>query len=411
MDLLFHLSLLVVMFFLAAFFAAAETAIFSLNKIEKKRLQEAHPRISRWIMGHLQHPRQTLSTLVICTMLAHILATTLVTMIAYELFGPKGISFFLVFFTIALIFLAEIIPKTAAVGKNEAVAMASALPLQGFVYLTMPFRWLIRLASDKILSLLIPDRKESSESFSEQEIKTLVKIGEEEGVLDSHERYMLQKLLELGARPVKDIMTPRTDLVGINAEDTRQEHIRLIQQHHFSHFPVYQESLDHLLGVISVQDYMIYPEKPVGELIRQPLFVPEVKKINDLLAQFREKNENFAVCVDEYGGTAGIVTLEDILEEIFGEFYDEYAQVEHPIRAIGHHEYWVEAKLPLTDFNEFFSLHLKAQDASTLGGYLLEQWGELPEKGRAFQIPECEFVIHDVIRHRRIKTVLVRPQS
>lgn len=244
--------------------------------------------------------------------------------------------------------------------------------------------------------------------MSQDEIKTLVKIGEEEGVLDSQERYMLQKLLELGERPSKSIMTPRIDVVALNVDDPREKNLDLIQKHHFTHFPVYQKSIDDLIGVVSVQEYVLHADKPFQDMIRQPLYVPDAKRIDDLLAEFRQKEQGFAVCLDEYGGTAGIVTLEDILEEIFGEFYDEYAQVENPIRPHGHHEYIVEAKLPLADFNEFFSFDFRAKDAATVGGFILEKIGELPEKGRTLNFTECDFVIHDVIRHRRIRSVIVR---
>ncbi len=256
---------------------------------------------------------------------------------------------------------------------------------------------------------MLPEIKEHPEQISQEEIKTLVTIGEEEGILDSQERYMLQKLLELGERPAKDIMTPRIELAALSMEDSKEKHIEMIQKYHFTHFPIYQKTMDNILGVISVQEYLLNAQAPLINLIRQPLYIPEVKRIDNLLEEFRNKNQNFAICLDEYGGTAGIVTLEDILEEIFGEFYDEYAKVEHPVRSIGHNEYIVEAKISLADFNEYFSFHLKSEDASTLGGFLLEKLGELPEKGRTFKIPECEFVIHDVIRHRKIRSVIVRP--
>lgn len=399
---------LVLIFVFSAFFSAIETAIFSLTKIDKKRLAQNPSFWAKKVLYHLEHPRQTLSTILICNVFVQILGTALVTLIAYHLFGPSSLSFVLALFTVALILFGEIIPKTLAVRKNDEFAVWGSWPLQFFVYLVFPFRWLTRVLSDWILKRLLPETKENTENISAGEIKALVKIGEEEGVLDSQERYMLQKVLDLGERSVKTILTPRIEVAALNLDDPRSKHIEMIHKHHFTHFPIYQKNIDNLLGVISVQEYMLHPQAALGSLIRQPLYVPEVKRIDDLLKEFRAKNQNFAICVDEYGGTAGIVTLEDILEEIFGEFYDEYATVEHPVRSIGHNEYVVEAKMPLADFNEYFSFHLKSE-ASTLGGFLLEKMGELPEKGHTVKIEECEFLIHDVIRHRKIKSVLVRP--
>lgn len=400
---------LVGMFAASAFFSAVETAIFSLTKLDKKRIAQSPSFLSKLVLYHLEHPRQTLATILIGNLVVQTVSASLVTSMAYHAFGPGSLTLVLIVFTALMIFFGEILPKTVAVRKNEALARWTALPLRVCVTLFAPFRWLVRKASDWILARLVPESKEHSEHISEEEIRTLVKIGEEEGVLDSQERYMLQKLLELGERPVKDIMTPRIEVAALNLEDSKDKHEEMIRKHHFSHFPVYQKNVDNLMGVISVQEYMLNRQAAVQNLIREPLYIPEVKRIDNLLAEFRAKNQNFAVCLDEYGGTAGIVTLEDILEEIFGEFYDEYAKVEHPVRSIGHNEFIVEAKMPLSDFNEYFSITLKSEDASTVGGFILEKIGELPEKGRVVKVPDCEFVIHEVIRHKKIRSVIVRP--
>jgi putative hemolysin len=412
MQVLLNLLILGLLLFLSAFFAAAETAIFSLSKMEKRRLQEKHPRLGKMVLYHLEHPKRTLVTILIGNLVVNTLAASVFTLIVLEFLHPKYLSFLLALFTFVLIVAAEIMPKTFAVHQNEFTALVTSVPLQGFALLLAPFRMLVIRINNAALSFLIPDHKEHSDlKMSEEELKTLVKIGEEEGVLDRQERKMLQKLLELGERPVKEIMTPRTNIAALDLEEPREKHIEMIQKYHFTHFPVYQNTVDNLLGVLAVQEYMLNPATPVQELIKQPLFIPEQKPIDDLLSDFRTKNHNFAVCVDEYGGTAGIVTLEDIFEEIFGEYYDEYTKVEHPIRALAQHEFLVEAKITLAQFNEHFSTHLEAEDATTLAGFILEKMGEVPEKGKVLQTPECEIRIQDVIRHRLIKSVIVKPAA
>lgn len=402
------LLVLAVLFLLSAFFSASETALFSLSKIEKRRVEQSHPYLSRWVKSHLEQPRRTLVTILIGNLVVNTLATSLVTLIVIESLGGQYLSFILVVFTVAVIFFAEITPKTFAVKRNETVALAAALPLRFFSILFYPVRKMVRLITDFILRILLHDHREHSDEISEDELKTLVKIGEEEGLLDRRERYMLQKLLELGERQVREIMTPRISLASLDMEDPREKQIEVMRKFHFMHLPVYQNSIDNVLGVISVQEFMLNLQAPLASFLKQPLFVPESKRIDDLLSEFRAKNQNFAVCVDEYGGTAGVVTLEDIFEEIFGEFYDEYAKVENPIRPLGHEEFLVEAKIPLTSFNEYFSAHLESEEASTLSGYLLEKLGEVPEKGRVLETPECEIRIQDVIRQRLIRTVIVR---
>jgi len=402
------LLILAVLFLLSAFFSASETALFSLSKIEKRRVEQSHPYLSRWVKSHLEFPRRTLVTILIGNLVANTLATALVTLIVLEHMGVRYLSLILVGFTMALIFFAEIMPKTFAVKQNETVSLAVALPLRVFSLLFYPLRRTVRLITDFILRIILHDHREHSDQISEDELKTLVKIGEEEGLLDRQERYMLQKLLELGERQVREIMTPRISLAALDMEDPREKQIETMQKFHFMQLPVYQNSVDNLLGVISVQEFMLNLQSPLSSFLKQPLFVPESKRIDDLLSEFRAKNQDFAVCVDEYGGTAGVVTLEDIFEEIFGEFYDEYAKVENPIRPLGHQEFLVEAKIPLASFNEYFSTHLESEEASTLSGYLLEKMGEVPEKGKVLETPECEIRIQDVIRQRLIRTVIVR---
>jgi CBS domain containing-hemolysin-like protein len=407
MELLLNSVFLLILFVASGFFSATETALFSLSKVEKRRLVEQRPHLARWVTHHLEHPRRTLVTILIGNLLVNTLSASMASLMALQYFGPKGLGIVMVIYTAVLILFCEIMPKVLAVRQNESTAAFFALPLQVFALLIFPFRRLTRLVTDWILSFLVPEKKEHPDLISEEELKTLVKIGEEEGVLDRQERRMIQKLFDLGERPVKAIMTPRIDVIALNGEDPPSKHMELMKRYHFSQLPVYVGSVDHILGVVSIQDYMLSATHDLRALIRQPLFVPETKRIDDLLEEFRRKSQSFAVCVDEFGGTAGIVTQEDILEEIFGEYYDEYAKVENPIRPYGHREFIVEAKIGLTDFNDFFSSQLKAAEATTLGGFILEKLGEVPEKGKTLVTPELEIRIHEVIR-QRIRSVFVK---
>lgn len=409
MSLLLSLALLVALFLLAGFFSGAETAIFSLSKIERRRLSESNPRLAKWVMKHIEHPRRALSTILIGNLVVNTLAAAFATLVAIETWGSDSLGIAMPVFTVLFIFFGEISPKMVAVTKNETIALFSAFALEIIAALLYPLRKIMRWITDMILSLLIREKIDQSDLMSEAELKALIKIGEEEGMLDREERYMIQKIFELGERPVKAIMTPRIDLAALNVDDPPEKQTEIIQKYHFTHMPVYKNSKDHILGVISVQDYVLSANRDITAVLKQPLFVPETKRIDDLLEEFRRKGQNFAVCVDEHGGTAGIVTQEDILEEIFGEFYDEYAKVENPIRSLGHGEFIVDAKISLADFNEYFSTHLKAGEASTLGGFILEKMGEVPEKGKYVRIPECDIRINNMIR-QRIHTVIVRPR-
>jgi putative hemolysin len=411
MNITWHLVILGVLFLLSFFFSASETALFSLSKLDRRKLKEQHPHFSKWIFELLQTPRKTLGTVLIGNLAVNSLATATVTLIVLKLFGEVRLSALMAAFTVFLIVFCEMFPKILSVRSRVKAALLVSLPLKFFAVLLAPFRVLMRFVTDRILSFLIHEKIEQSDMISEKELKVLVKIGEEEGVLGGQERHMIQKLLDLGERPVKDIMTPRTDLIGLDIEEPSEKHEELIRKYHFTRLPVFQGSLDHILGVVESQNYLLQEPRPdMKRVMREPLFVPESKRIDDLLETFKIKNERFAVCVDEFGGTAGVVTQEDILEEIFGEFYDEYANVENPIRRLGDDLYLVEGKVSLHEFNNFFSSHLVAEEAATLGGYLFEKMGVVPVKGAVLNTELFDFVIQDMVR-QRIHQVMVRRKS
>ncbi len=403
-----HLILVVALLCGSAFFSSSETALFSLSRIEKARLEKTNPKWFRWVMFHLKHPRQVLGAILIGNLFVNTLAASIVTLLAIQWLGHAWVGLVLAIFTCVLILLGEILPKVLAVRNNESIALLNSIPLAIFSVCVSPILKIIRWVSDGIVSKISRDKSGAAEGFSEEELQALVKIGEEEGILDREERRMIQKIFDFGERQVKEIMTPRVKVQGFDVEEPVATHLDLIREHHFTRFLVYQASLDNVLGFVGAQDYVLSDHQDLNLLMKQPLFIPETKRVDDLLAEFRTKKQDFAVCVDEFGGTAGIVTLEDILEEVFGEFYDEYSEVENPIRPFGFQEYLVEAKIPLKQINEELHLNLKSESASTLGGLILEKLGEVPEKGRRLELEGCEVRVLEVLRRRSIQTVVMK---
>lgn len=410
MNLEVNMIFLAILFVCSAFFSSSETALFSMTKFDKKRLNERHPHLAPWVLDHLNQPRRTLATILIGNLVANTLSTILVTLLILHFFGPLywGIGVFI--YTLCFIVLFEIVPKVFAVRYNVKIALLIAMPLRFFAALFFPLRKITRIISERILTVLVPDKKELSDHTSEEELKALVKISEEQGVLDKQESDMIEKLFELGDRPIREIMTARTDIIGLNIEDSEQDRMETMKKHHFSHLPVYQETPDHMLGILSVQNYLLDQSTDIKAHMKAPLFIPESKKIDEVLEMFKKGGATFAVCVDEHGGTAGIVTLEDILEEIFGDYYDEYAPSKNPIRSIGEGVYMVEAKISLVDFNEFFNSELESEEATTLGGLILEETGQVPVHGQLIRVSGLEFKINSVTR-QRIRSVTVRPMQ
>lgn len=404
----FHLSLLALLFLLAAFFAGTETALFSLTRIERRRLLDRHPHLGKFVNDLLIHPRRALVTLLIGNSVVHTAAAAITTLIALHFFSPKGVSVVIAGFTVALIFVGEIVPKIFAVRNNESVALITAPFLEVMAGVLFPLRRLVQWMSDRILALLVRGKKETSQLISAEELKVLVKIGEEEGILDREERRMIQKLFELGERPIRSIMTPRMDLAALRLGDPWEKHLEKMKSFHFSHFPVYQESLDQIAGVISTQEVILSGEKDLQKFIKSVVYVPELKRIDEVLRDFQKTGDRFAVSVDEFGGTAGVVTLEDILEEIFGEFYDEYAKPEQAIRELGGGEYLVDAKISLSEFNEFFHARLRSKETETLSGFVLEKMGRVPRKNDILELADFSFRIQDMARQRILKIVVRR---
>lgn len=404
-----HLGALTVLLFLSFFFSASESALFSLTRLERRRILERHPRRGKLVDDLLIHPRRALITILIGNNVVNIWASAIATLIALRFLGPRGVSLAIAVFAAVLIFVCDILPKVFAVRKNETVALAVAPFLEVVSYLLFPLRWVVRIFSDWILSFFLRGRKESSELISAQELKTLVKIGEEEGILNRKERRMIQKLFELGENPVRSIMTPRTDLAALDLDAPWEKKLETIRNFHFSHFPVYQGSVDQMVGFISTQEVVLSGEQSLHKFLKAPVYVPELKRIDELLRDFQKTGDRFAICVDEFGGTAGVVTLEDILEEIFGDFYDEYAKTESPVRELTGGEYLVDAKISLTQFNDFFHAQLHSKEAETLSGFLLEKMGRVPRKGDIFDLPRFGFRIHDMAKQRILK-VAVRPR-
>lgn len=404
------LLLIFVLIFLSIFFSAAETSFFSLHHMDRDFIKRNHPKLGKWVLAHIDAPRKTLTTLLVGNLIVNTWLTALVAFHSFELWGPQSTIWVTSIFGVLLIGFGEMIPKMVAMRFKIPVALISAIPVHFFTILFAPLRICMKWLTDQFFHLLARERSDTRNALSEDELKVLVSIGEEEGMLDSEERKRLHELFELGNRPVREIMTPRTDLVGLDVDEDSENHFQMIRKNHYSLMPVFQNSLDQVIGVVDAQTYLLASEPRIRQLMKKPVFIPETKKISDLLADFRRDREDFAVCVDEHGGTAGVVTLEDILEEIFGEFEDEYAKTKEPIRRLDDESFLVEGKISLDDLNEYFQSTIASESETTLAGYLMEQIGEIPSKGTRFENDAFEFQVQDMQR-QRIRTVIMRKKS
>lgn len=398
---------LAILMVFSAFFSSSETALFSLSKMDCDFIKRNHPHLGKWALLQLETPRKTLTSILVGNLTANTWATALVASESFALGGAKAAVIITTVFGILLTVFGEMVPKVIALRFKVPIALFSAFPMQFFVMLFTPIRVCMKWITDHTFRLWVRERHDARNALSEEELKVLVSIGEEEGMLDPEERKRLHELFELSDRPVREIMTPRTDLTGLDADETSEKHFEIIRRNHYSWMPVFQNSMDQVIGVVDAQTYLLASDPRLRQIMKKPIFVPETKKISDLLAEFRSEREDFAICVDEHGGTAGVVTLEDILEEIFGEFEDEYSKAQNPIRELDAESFLVEGKITLDDFNEYFGCALNSESETTLGGYLMEKIGEIPTKGMRYENEFFEFQTQDMQR-QRIRTVIVR---
>ncbi len=402
----YELILITVLLGFSAFFSSAEIALFSLSKIEKKRLRDRHPIAGLTISNLLNQPRRTLITILIGNMVVNTAVIALVTLSAVKLAGSNGVGWTIAVFTFVLVVIGELVPKIFAVRHDEKVAFLCSIPLDIFARIIYPIRRIVRILTDGILSMLVHERKKDADLISENELKALTRIGEEEGVLKSEEREMIQKLIGLGDRIVREIMTPRTDMVAFDVDEGPEALAQLIRKSHFSYVPVYQESIDNLIGVISTQKFMLDQKRDLKQLSEAPYYIPETKSIDEFLFDLDKTKRRVAICIDEHGGTAGMVTMEDVLEEIFGEFYDEYAKAESLIKEVGNLKYWVHGKIGLHELHEQLGIKLESETSETLNGWLLERFGRIPKPHDSLKESEFEIHVLEVFKQRVVKVEL-----
>lgn len=407
MSIAAHLALIAVLLLLSAFFSGSEAAIFSLSNIEKRRLEMQHPVIWKTVFRLLDQPRRTLITLLIGNMVVNTLMVTVVTLITLKLFGAGGVAWTIALLTVVLLLVGELTPKVFAVRNNVRVASVCAIPVDFFARLLFPVRRIVRWVSDYILSFLVRGKYGEADLVSEEELKTLARIGEEEGALRGDEGIMIQRLINLGSRIVQEIMTPRTDIVGFNIHEGRERLVELIRKNHFTYYPVYEGSLDQIIGFVFRQDVILESDKKLEELIIPPLYVPETKPVDELLFEFQQQKHRCAICIDEYGGTAGLVTLEDVIEEVFGEFYDEYAREELAIHPIDENRFLVSGKTGLHELKEKLDIEIFSEKSETVSGWIFEQLGRVPALGESFCWKNLEIHVKEV-RGPRIQKVEIR---
>ena len=394
------LVLLALSLALSAFFAGSETALVSLSRIDLQRLREKGDRRALVLRSLKSHTSRLLATILIGQNLFITTASSLATLLATAWLGETyGAAAAIIFSTIVLFIFAEMTPKSIAAASPVSISRAVAVPMAWTMRLLSPFvNVLVKISTGMLRLFGIPEK---APTLTEEEMKSLFNLGAEEGVIHGGERKLLHKVLEFGDKTVREIMVPRTKVIAL-PETAKFDDVRLVlHEHKLSRLPVYRGSLDNVVGILNAKDLFDLSDDAeknftLGSYLDPPFLVPEFKRAEDLFREMRRRRTHMAVVVDEHGGTAGIATIEDAIEELLGPIQDEYDEEETSgFIAAGDRTYVLEGSFRLDDIEEQFGLSLPRDEAETIAGHLMLRFGRIPRRGERWKGRRADFIVED----------------
>ena len=399
-----QIGIVIGLLFLSALFSLAETAMADVSKIRIRGLAEAGDKQAQMLMKVFERHGKMINTILICDTAANLAAAILMTLLVTTHFGRQYVWAGAVPAAFLVLILGETAPKTAAALYAEKLSLALAKPVYGLMVLFTPVLFLVEKLSNLVLLLFRINPKKKPEAITEEDLRTIVEVGHEEGVIESDEKKMIYNVFDFGDSVAKDIMVPRTDMACIDAEATYEEFMEVVREQMYTRYPVYEETTDHVIGIINIKDVLLAERRQefcIRDYLREPYYTYEYMKTADLMVELRKTQNNIAIVLDEYGATAGLITLEDMLEEIVGEIRDEYDEDEEDfIRRLGPSEYVVEASMHLDDLNDLLGLSLESEDYDSIGGFMIGLLDHLPEQGEEVTFQNLRLVADQVDGNR-----------
>ena len=393
-----QLIILIIALMLCATASAAETALTSVSRIKLRNLVEEGDKRAVEIEHLIANPNVFLSTILVVNSVAVIIASSMTTVLALRFFPNYGELIGTILISLVVLIFCEITPKTAAVQNPLRWARALVKPVRGMAWLLHPLVVALSTITNALVRLFGGKIKHRGPFVTEEELRLLVNVGEEEGVLEEEETEMIHSIFEFADTTVREVMIPRIDMVTLESDATVDEAVDLALQGGFSRIPVYEETIDNIIGVLFTKDMLKqlregHNSSPIRELVRPAYFVPETKKLDDMLREIRQKRTHMAIVVDEYGSVAGLVTIEDLVEEIVGDIQDEYDREENLYEQVTQYEYVFDAKINIDEFNELMDTDLENEGYDTLGGFLLVQLDKIPVAGDTITFKDLAFTV------------------
>lgn len=407
-----QLIAIIILLCLSAFFSSSETALTTVNQIRMRTLADNGDKRAARVLHVTGNPGKMLSAILIGNNIVNLSASSISTSLAIHLFGNTGAGIATGILTFLILIFGEVTPKTMATIKADSMSLTVAAPIGFLMKILTPVIFIINKLSLGLMFLLHVNIKDAQKKMTEEELRTIVDVSQENGVIEHEERDMIHNLFDFGDAEAKEIMVPRIDMTFVQADATYQEVLDIFRQDMFTRLPVYEDSTDNVIGIINMKDFLLQndtPEFSVRNLLREPYFTYEHKNTADLFLEMRKSSISLAIVLDEYGVTAGLITLEDLLEEIVGEIRDEYdADEEDDITRISDREFYVLGSANLDDVSEALSLHFTSNDYDTIGGYCLGLLDHLPEKNEIILTDNNILIRIDRMEKNRIERIYIR---
>ncbi len=392
---------IVVCILIVAFLSSSEASLISVNRIRIRNLAEKKNKRAKLVQSILSEHERLFGTILLTENFFIILATSIGTAILLNILGKDGWWIASLIMTVLVVLLGEITPKTIAVSHAERFALFVAYPIRFLIKITHPVVWFFTRLPGWILKTM--GAKSSSSPFiTEDDIRAMIDLGEEAGTLQEEEKEMLHKVFEFGDTVASESMVPRTEIVAISDDATVDEALQLVKEKGFSRYPVIHEKMDNVVGILYIKDILIKMSEgkvdrntPIRNFVRDAYFIPENKKISELLAEMQKRKFQIAMVMDEYGGTAGLITLEDLMEEIVGSLQDEFEkiQAEKDVEIIDERTFIVAGTTPLDEVSELVDVKLESEDFHTIGGYVFGLFGRLPREGEQIRYHNLRFLV------------------
>ncbi len=404
-----QLVVLVILLALSAFFSSAETALTTVNRLRVRALVDDGDERAIVLAKVIDDPGKLLSAILIGNNIVNISASSIATVLATNLLGSAGAGIATGVMTLLVLIFGEVTPKTMASLKAEKIALGYAKTIYAIMFVFTPLIFILDLLSGGILRLLGVDPDKRDDSVTEEDLRTIVEAGHEDGVLETEEHKMINNVFDFGDHQAKDIMVPRVDMCFLKLDATYEEFMEIYKEEKFTRIPVYEETRDNVIGILNVKDLLLYDKNQefhVRDFLREAYFTYEFKNTSELMMEMRKNSISIAIVLDEYGATAGLVTLEDLLEEIVGDIRDEFDEAEaEEVVQLGEREYLVEGACKLEDLNEMIGLGIESEDYDSIGGIVIEALQHLPSEGEEVTTENGTRLVVEKVDKNRIEKV------